>query len=191
MVDQTELPLATASVKKALRAGVAYIPQDRHGQGLATDLTVTENVTLPHLHRRGKPWFTGLGWQKAETEAVLEAFEVTPPNRNAVVATFSGGNQQKVLMGKWLLGGPAALVLDDPTQAVDVGARSAVLRATRQAAVDGAAVVLCSSEVDDLAAVCDRVFILEEGKVVNELVRPFTADDVFSAIFPDSEGSDR
>ena len=191
VVDQTELPLATASVKKALRAGVAYIPQDRHGQGLATDLTVTENVTVPHLHRRGKPWFTGLGWQKAETEAVLEAFEVTPANRNAVVATFSGGNQQKVLMGKWLLGGPAALVLDDPTQAVDVGARSAVLRATRQAAVDGAAVVLCSSEVDDLAAVCDRVFILEEGKVVNELVRPFTADDVFSAIFPDSEGSDR
>ena len=191
VVDQTELPLATASVKKALRAGVAYIPQDRHGQGLATDLTVTENVTVPHLHRRGKPWFTGLGWQKAETEAVLEAFEVTPANRNAVVATFSGGNQQKVLMGKWLLGGPAALVLDDPTQAVDVGARSAVLRATRQAAVDGAAVVLCSSEVDDLAAVCDRVFILEEGKVVSELVRPFTADDVFSAIFPDSEGSDR
>jgi len=72
-----------------------------------------------------------------------------------------------------------------------VGARAAVLRATRQAAVDGAAVVLCSSEVDDLAAVCDRVLILEEGKVVNELVRPFTADDVFSAIFHDSEGSDR
>ncbi len=187
----TELPLATASVKKALRAGVAYIPQDRHGQGLATDLTVTENVTLPHLRRRGKPWFTGLGWQKAETESVLKAFEVTPANRNAVVATFSGGNQQKVLMGKWLLGGPAALVLDDPTQAVDVGARSAVFRATRQAAVDGAAVVLCSSEVDDLAAVCDRVFILEEGKVLNELVRPFTADDIFSAIFHDSEGSDR
>jgi ribose transport system ATP-binding protein len=191
VVDGTELPLERASIRKALRAGVAFIPQDRHGQGLATDLTVEENVTLPHLRKRGKPWFTGLGWQKSETEAVLKAFEVTPPDRHAVVATFSGGNQQKVLMGKWLLGGPAALVLDDPTQAVDVGARAAVLRATRQAAVDGAAVVLCSSEVDDLAAVCDRVLILEEGKVVNELVRPFTADDVFSAIFHDSEGSDR
>jgi ribose transport system ATP-binding protein len=191
VVDGTELPLERASIRKALRAGVAFIPQDRHGQGLATDLTVEENVTLPHLRKRGKPWFTGLGWQKSETEAVLKAFEVTPPDRHAVVATFSGGNQQKVLMGKWLLGGPAALVLDDPTQAVDVGARAAVLRATRQAAVDGAAVVLCSSEVDDLAAVCDRVLILEEGNVVNELVRPFTADDVFSAIFHDSEGSDR
>lgn len=191
VVDDAELALERASVKKALRAGVAYIPQDRHGQGLATELTVEENVTLPHLRRRGKPWWTGLGWQKTETESVLKAFEVTPPNRHAVVATFSGGNQQKVLMGKWLLGGPAALVLDDPTQAVDVGARSSVLRATRQAAVDGAAVVLCSSEVDDLAAVCDRVLVLEEGKVLTELQRPFTADDIFSAIFHDSEGSDR
>ncbi|WP_411722568.1 sugar ABC transporter ATP-binding protein [Mycetocola sp.] len=191
LVDDTELSLESASIKKALRAGVAYIPQDRHGQGLATDLTVEENVTLPHLHKRGKAWWTGLGWQKVETESVLKAFDVTPPNRHAVVATFSGGNQQKVLMGKWLLGGPSALVLDDPTQAVDVGARSAVLRATRQAAVDGAAVVLCSSEVDDLAAVCDRVLVLEEGKVLTELVRPFTADDVFSAIFHDSEGSGR
>jgi ribose transport system ATP-binding protein len=190
-VDDSELPLENASVKKALRAGVAYIPQDRHGQGLATGLTVEENVTLPHLHKRGKPWWTGPGWQKSETESVLTAFGVTPPNRHAVVATFSGGNQQKVLMGKWLLGGPSVLVLDDPTQAVDVGARSAVLRATRQAAVDGAAVLLCSSEVDDLAAVCDRVLVLEEGKVLTELERPFTADDILSAIFHNSEGSDR
>jgi ribose transport system ATP-binding protein len=187
VVDDTTLPVEKASIKKSLRAGIAYIPQDRHGHGLATALTVEENVTIPHLRKRGKPWWTGLGWQKAETDAVLEAFQVTPPDRRAVVATFSGGNQQKLLLGKWLLGGPAVLVLDDPTQAVDVGARAAVLRATRQAAVDGAAVVLCSSEVDDLASVCDRVFILEEGKVSAELVRPFTADDVFSAIFHDTK----
>jgi ribose transport system ATP-binding protein len=191
VVDGAELSVRNASIKKSLRAGIAYIPQDRHGQGLATDLTVEENVTLPHLQKRGKAWWTGLSWQKTETESVLSTFEVTPPNRRAAVATFSGGNQQKVLMGKWLLGGPAVLVLDDPTQAVDVGARSAVLRATRRAAVDGAAVVLCSSEIDDLAAVCDRVLVLEEGRVLTELARPFTADDIFSAIFHDSEGSDR
>ncbi|PPL19449.1 sugar ABC transporter ATP-binding protein [Microterricola pindariensis] len=191
VVDGTEIPLESANIRRMLRAGVAYIPQDRHGEGLATGLTVQENVTLPHLRTRGRSWWTGAAWQRAETEAVLRAFDVTPPNRNAVIATFSGGNQQKVLMGKWLLGGPAALVLDDPTQAVDVGARSAVLRATRQAAVDGAAVVLCSSEVDDLAAVCDRVVVLEEGKVLTELSRPFTADDIFSAIFHSTEGADR
>jgi len=189
VVDGTELSLERPSIARSLGTGIAYIPQDRHGQGLATELTVEENVTLPHLRRRGRPWWTGRSWQKAETEAVLKKFSVTPADRRAVVATFSGGNQQKVLMGKWLLGGPAALILDDPTQAVDVGARSAVLSATRQAAVDGAAVVLCSSEVDDLAAVCDRVVVLEEGKILTELHRPFTADDIFSAIFHESEES--
>lgn len=189
VVDGAALPAERASVSRSLRAGVAYIPQDRHGQGLATALTVEENVTLPHLRRRGRPWWTGRGWQKAETESVLTAFSVTPADRRAAVATFSGGNQQKVLMGKWLLGGPAALVLDDPTQAVDVGARAAVLRATRQAAVDGAAVLLCSSEVDDLASVCDRVIVLDDGRVARELTRPFTADDIFAAIFPQSEGT--
>ena len=191
VVDGRELALETAGVRRALRAGVAYIPQDRHGEGLATGLTVEENVTLPHLRTRGRPWWTGLGWQRSETDAVLTAFAVTPPDRHAVIATLSGGNQQKVLMGKWLLGRPAGLGLDDPPPAVDVGARSAVLRATRQAAVDGAAVVLCSSDVDDLAAVCDRVLVLEEGKAVRELARPFSADDVFTAIFHESEGSDR
>ncbi|MCC2031234.1 sugar ABC transporter ATP-binding protein [Microbacterium allomyrinae] len=190
-VDGRELSLENATISKALDAGVAYIPQDRHGEGLATELTVEENVTLPHLRRRGKPWWTGVAWQRDETDAVLQRFAVTPADRHAAVAGFSGGNQQKLLMGKWLMGSPVVLVLDDPTQAVDVGARASVLRATRQAAVDGAAVVLCSSEVEDLASVCDRVYILEEGRVVNELTGPFTADTIFSAIFHDSEGTDR
>jgi ribose transport system ATP-binding protein len=170
-------------------AGVAFIPQDRHGLGLATPLSVQENVTVPHLRTRGKWWWTGLKWQREETESVLAKYEVVPPNRKDAISTFSGGNQQKVLMGKWLLGKPAVLVLDDPTQAVDVGARSAVLRAARQAAVDGAAVVLCSAEVDDLAAVCDRVHVLENGIVVRTLKQPMTADDILGATYATSKGS--
>lgn len=189
VVDTTEISLAKTTPARTLRSGVAYIPQDRHAEGLATALTVEENVTLPHLRTRGRPWWTGRRWQRSETESVLTAFAVTPRDRHALVATFSGGNQQKVLMGKWLLGAPVVLILDDPTQAVDVGARAAVLRATRQAAVDGAAVVLCSSEVDDLAAVCDRVLVLEDGRVARELGRPLTGEDIFTAIFHDSEGS--
>lgn len=172
-----------------VQAGVAFIPQDRHGLGLATELTVTENITLPHLRSRGKPWWTGLSWQRKEAKTVLSSFNVTPANPNAEIATFSGGNQQKVLMGKWLLGGPAVLILDDPTQAVDVGARSAVLQAARHAAVDGAAVILCSSEVDDLAAICDRVHVLETGIVVRTLAQPMTADDILAATYGQSEGS--
>lgn len=171
-----------------VQAGVAFIPQDRHGQGLATELTVEENVTLPHLRTRGKRWWTGRRWQREETEGVLRSFGVTPPDRKAAVSTFSGGNQQKVLMGKWLLNKPAVLILDDPTQAVDVGARSAVLRAARQAAVDGSAVVLATAEVDDLAAVCDRVHILENGIVVRTLAQPMTAEDILAATYGKAKG---
>ncbi|WP_164861473.1 ATP-binding cassette domain-containing protein [Microbacterium sp. CPCC 204701] len=186
-IDDRRSDMSNWNLLAALAAGLSYIPQDRHGEGLATALTAQENVTLPHLARRGKRWWIGTGWQKSETDGVMARFAVHPADRNAPVATFSGGNQQKLLMGKWLLDPPAVLVLDDPTQAVDVGARIAVLRAARQAAVDGSAVLLCSHEVDDLAAVCDRVLILDRGVVVRELTRPFTADTVFAEIFPDSE----
>ncbi|WP_157155203.1 sugar ABC transporter ATP-binding protein [Diaminobutyricimonas sp. LJ205] len=188
VIDGTVLPLDRNRTIDLLRAGVAFIPQDRAAKGLATTLTVEENVTLPHLRTNGKPWWTGRRWQGIETQAILDHFNVTPADRKAVVATMSGGNQQKVLMGKWLIGKPALLVLDDPTQAVDVGARTAVLRATRQAAADGAAVVLCSSEVEDLAAVCDRVLVLEDGVVARELRGPFTADTILNTIFPPVEG---
>jgi ribose transport system ATP-binding protein len=188
VVDGKPLDLGSSSPSAALRAGIAYIPQDRHGEGLATELTVEENVTIPHLKVKGRPWWSGGRWQRSETNAVLAGFDVRPHNPRAVVATLSGGNQQKVLMGKWLLGGPSLLVLDDPTQAVDVGARGSVLRATRQAAVDGAAVVLCSSEPDDLVSVCDRVLVLNEGEVAVELVRPFTAEDILAAVFGATDG---
>lgn len=189
LVDGKVVKRTKSSSRRMVDAKVAFIPQDRHGLGLATPLTVQENVTIPHLRTRGKWWWTGLAWQRQETEAVLKKYEVTPPDRKAAVSTFSGGNQQKVLMGKWLLDDPAVLILDDPTQAVDVGARSAVLRAARQAAVDGSAVVLCTAEVDDLAAVCDRVHVLENGIVVRTLQQPMTPADILAATYAKSKGT--
>lgn len=187
--DQKTIKFGKPNSAATVQAGVAFIPQDRHGLGLATELTVQENITLPHLRSRGKPWWIGRKWQREESESVLNAFQVTPADRKAAVSTFSGGNQQKVLMGKWLLGGPAVLILDDPTQAVDVGARSSVLHSARQAAVDGAAVILCSSEVEDLAAVCDRVHVLENGIVVRTLKQPMSADDILAATYSKPKGT--
>jgi ribose transport system ATP-binding protein len=182
-VDGATLDLSGARVRDFLDAGVALIPQDRAGKGLALALTVEENVTAPHLTSRGQPWWTGRRWRHSETDNVLDTFGVQPRRRDAVVATLSGGNQQKVLLGKWLLGRPKLLVLDDPTQAVDVGARAAILEATRKAAQQGTAILLCSAEVDDLAAVCDRVLVLEGGVVVRELAGPLTPETVLNAIF--------
>jgi ribose transport system ATP-binding protein len=183
IIDGRHIDLSRSRPAALIDAGVAYIPQDRHADGLATELTVEENVTLPRLKTKGNPFWSGMRWRRTETKTVLEDFDVRPRNLDAVVATLSGGNQQKVLMGKWLRASPALLILDDPTQAVDVGARATVLRATRQAAIDGAAVILCSSEVEDLVAVCDRVLVLDAGRVASELIRPFTPDDILAAMF--------
>ena len=189
-VNHQTLNLARSRVKDFLRTGVAFIPQERARLGLAVSESIEDNVTLPHLKDRGHILWTGRRWRREETEHVLEKFGVHPPIRTAPVAALSGGNQQKVLFGKWLLGNPSVIVLEEPTQAVDVGARSALLLATRQAAQDGAAVIYISAEVDDLVAVCDRVYVLREGRIAHEFHHPFVPDALIDAMFSQvQEGS--
>lgn len=188
-VNHQVLNLAKARVKDFMRTGVAFIPQDRSRQGLAVTETIEDNITLPHLKDRGHVLWTGRAWRRQETEHVLEKFGVQPPVRSLPVGALSGGNAQKVLFGKWLLGNPAVLVLDEPTQAVDVGARSALLLATRRAAQDGAAVIYVSAEVDDLAAICDRVIVLRDGRVADEFVYPYAPDALLDAVFAESQES--
>lgn len=182
-LPRRSLDLARCKAIDLLSAGVAFIPADRHGKGFALELSVEENSTLPRIRTRGKPWWTGVRWRREETDEIIDRFDIRPRSRSIPIASLSGGNQQKVLLGKWLLGDPVLLVLDDPTQAVDVGARHAILTETRRAATAGAAVVVCSAEVDDLAAVCDRVLVLEDGVVAREVVRPFDPDSLLAAIF--------
>lgn len=182
-VNHQILELGRSRVRDFLRTGIAFIPQERARQGLALGESIEDNVTLPHLKNRGHILWTGRRWRRAETEHVLAKFEVQPPVRTVPVGALSGGNQQKVLFGKWMLGNPAVLVLDEPTQAVDVGARSALLLATRRAAQDGAAVIYVSAEVDDLVAVCDRVLVLRDGRIAAEFAQPILPDSLLQAMF--------
>lgn len=189
-VGNQALELSRSKVRDFLRIGVAFIPQERARQGLAVSESIEANVVLPHLKGRGHLLWTGRRWRREETEHVLAKFNVQPPVRNAPVAALSGGNQQKVLFGKWLLGNPSVIVLDEPTQAVDIGARSALLLATRRAAQDGAAVIYVSAEVDDLVAICDRVLVLREGRIAEEFSYPFSAESLLDAMFTQGqEGS--
>jgi len=187
-IDGRDLDLERVGVPELLDAKAVLVPQDRHGRGLATDLTVEENVTIPHVGSRARRWSLGTGWRHRETDAVIDRYDVRPRARDAVVATMSGGNQQKVLFGKWLMDRPRLLTLEEPTQAVDVGARAALLEATRRAAQDGAAVLYVSAEVDDLAAVCDRLLVIEDGVLVRDLAGPFTPEAVLAAVFASPTG---
>ncbi|MBB5631548.1 sugar ABC transporter ATP-binding protein [Sphaerisporangium krabiense] len=187
-IGAATLDLARARSADCIAAGIALLPEHRIDDGLALTMPVGENITLPRVRRQGRPWTIGRGWQRSEIEAVLESLDVRPRRAEMPVGQLSGGNQQKVMLGKWLAGSPELLVLHEPTQAVDVGAREDILRAISEAARRGVAVVVASIQPSDLAAVCDRVLIFREGRVDGEITAP-TENAVVEAVYADTSPS--
>jgi ribose transport system ATP-binding protein len=127
--------------------------------------------------------------RRAEAEVVTEwvhALDVRPPDPSKTVGQLSGGNQQKVLLAKWLATRPTLLVLHEPTQAVDVGARQVITSAIRRAADDGCAVLVSGTDETELALLCDRVVVFREGGAVEELRGDVTPDDIVHSIFAGS-----
>jgi ribose transport system ATP-binding protein len=162
-VEGTAVELHRASVATCIRAGIVLVPERRDRDGLAFELTVGDNISLPSLAPRGRPWFVGRQWQRQVAKDAVDSLGIRPPTPLSLIKQLSGGNQQKVLLAKWLAVGPRVLVLHEPTQGVDVGARRDILKALQRAADSGVGVILVSSEPDDLAAACDRVLIYESG----------------------------
>jgi ribose transport system ATP-binding protein len=154
-----KVALARGSVAACLRAGVVLVPERRDRDGLAFELNVRDNISLPKLTRNGRPWFVARRWQQDDADAAVKTLGIRPSTPSILVKQLSGGNQQKVLLAKWLTVGPDLLVLHEPTQAVDIGARTDILHALQRAANTGVAVLLVSSEPEDLVATCDRILV--------------------------------
>jgi ribose transport system ATP-binding protein len=168
-------------VREALSAGIALVPADRKRQGLWLDALARENFTLPSF-AFSKPWQRTSA--RGERAAALSAFRrvgVRPLSPDQPVGAFSGGNQQKVLMAKWLAFEPGVLLLHEPTQGVDAGARRDILELVNDAAAAGAGVVMCSTDYEQLAATCHRVLVMRHGRVVSEQVRPMSEADLLLA----------
>jgi ribose transport system ATP-binding protein len=154
----------------AIGRGIAYLAPDRKIGGSVMTMSARENLTLPNL----KPfWKGGLLRRKAETSTTKEWFQrlsVRPGDAvNEPLGIFSGGNQQKILFGKWLSQKPSVFLLDEPTQGVDVGAKADLHRELVTAAEDGAAVVVSSSDLEELADLCERVLVIVDGRISAEL----------------------
>jgi ribose transport system ATP-binding protein len=157
------------SPRSSILSGVVFVPANRAVRGVALGQTVAENVTLPALHRyfRG-----GRLRRKPELAAVsrqLHDYKVVPPVPHKPIGTLSGGNQQKAVLAKWLQLGPSVVLVDEPTQGIDVGAREEVLHRLRELASQGTGVLIVSSEHEDLLALCDRVLVFKDGRPVVEL----------------------
>jgi ribose transport system ATP-binding protein len=154
----------------AIRTGVAYLPADRRASGGVMDMTAQENLTLVNLRPFWRRLFLHRKLESAEVNKWFEDLDIRPRDGAAApLKTFSGGNQQKVLFAKWLREVPKVLLLDDPTQGVDVGAKAELHRHVLTTAKAGAAVIVSSTEVEELVTLCSRVLVIQEGKVVDEI----------------------
>ena len=176
------LDLAKTTVAAMIRAGVVLVPERRDRDGLAMSLSVRDNISLPTLHRHGRRYWVGKGWQHQQTAEAIRTLGIRPNAPARLLSELSGGNQQKVLLAKWMSVGPTLMIMHEPTQAVDVGARSDILNAVRRAASSGVAVLLVSVEAADLAAVCDRVLVYEGAGQLREL-RSDDPDTILDAVY--------
>ncbi len=160
--------LVHASPRAAMRAGVGLVPEDRRRDGCVLTMSVAENLTLASLER-GRTGLLNVRKERHRVAADIEAFDIRPRDPQRAIGTLSGGNQQKVVLAKWLAREPRVLVLDEPVQGVDVGAKADIFSLLRSAASRGTGVVVIDSDFDNLAGLCDRVLILRDGRIAEEL----------------------
>jgi ABC-type sugar transport system ATPase subunit len=154
-----------------MNAGIAYVPEDRHQDGLVLDFSIADNVTLPILGRLFPRLFTRSRTERTLAQGYVERLRVRTTGVDQLVQALSGGNQQKVVIAKWLAANPRVLILDEPTRGVDIGAKVEVHRIVSELAASGLAIVMISSDLPEVLAMSDRVLVLHEGRLVAELSR--------------------
>jgi len=179
------------SPAEAVKAGVALVPEERRAQGLVLGLSVALNANLASLGGAspllGLPLFSP-AMAERRGRAISERLRIKHPGLRSPVNALSGGNQQKVVIGKWLLNDPKLLILDEPSRGVDVGARTEIHRIIRELNDSGVAVLLVSSDIEELPGLCDRVLVMVEGRIAGELQGPaITRDAILHLCYSHAE----
>jgi ribose transport system ATP-binding protein len=157
--------------KDAIRHGVDLAPEDRKRHGLVLPMSVAANVSLPALPRYTRLGFLDRGRERQAAAAEVARFRVKTPSLARPVVNLSGGNQQKVVLGKWLAMGPRVLILDEPTRGIDVGAKAEIYRHMAELAAQGLAILMVSSEMEEVLGMSDRVVVMHERRIRGVLPR--------------------
>jgi ribose transport system ATP-binding protein len=152
----------------AIEAGLGFAPEDRKSQALVLDWSLAKNVSLADLRRFSHP-LLNVRDEKAKTREVLRTLNTVPDDPDRIVRLLSGGNQQKVVLARWLLRECRVLLLDEPTRGVDVATKAEIYRIITGLAKNGLGVLVVSSELQELAGICTRVLIMREGELVAEV----------------------
>ena len=161
--------VAIRSPRKAVLLGVGFCPEDRKAEGLIGELSVRENIVLALQTKRG--WLRRLSQaeQRRLADEMIKALAIATPDADRPVEQLSGGNQQKVILARWLVSRPRVLILDEPTRGIDVGAHAEVLGLIRRLCTEGLALLVASSELEEIVAVSDRVAVLRDRHKIGEI----------------------
>lgn len=163
--------LAIRKPDDAIARGIFLVPEDRRREGLVVRMTVCENITLPRLSRFARFGLVQRPRERRCADEQISALKVKAPGRDTLVMNLSGGNQQKVVLGKWLAMNPRVMIFDEPTRGIDVGAKAEIYRLMRDLAERGTAVIMISSDLEEILHVSDRVAVMHEGEISGILER--------------------
>ncbi len=155
--------IAPSSPNHAIAAGIGYVPEERRQQAIFPDLSIRENMTIPFLRRLIENGRISLQKQRAITEKYIEELNIKTTDGEKKIKELSGGNQQKVILGRWIAQDLKLLILDEPTRGIDVKAKGEIHNIVRRLADSGLTVIVVSSEMDELINICDRVLVMHEG----------------------------
>jgi rhamnose transport system ATP-binding protein len=160
--------VAIRSTSEAIANGIVYVPEDRGKQGAVKGLPIFQNVTLPSLAKTSRKGFLRLAEELALSRRYTERLDLRAASLDQDVGLLSGGNQQKVMIAKWLATEPRVIILDEPTKGIDIGSKAAVHAFMAELAAQGLAVIMVSSEIPEVLGMSDRVIVMREGRIVGE-----------------------
>jgi putative multiple sugar transport system ATP-binding protein len=181
-------PADTSTVAKAIDAGLSYVTEDRKALGLVLDEPITRNITLANLAGVAMRGILDKRRETQVAEGYRKQMSIRTPGVFQKAVNLSGGNQQKVVLSKWLFTNPEVLILDEPTRGIDVGAKFEIYNIVNQLADMGKGVVMISSEMPELLGMCDRIYVMNEGRIVGELTRDEASQEAIMALILKDSG---
>jgi ABC-type sugar transport system ATPase subunit len=164
-------PMTNKNMYEALTRGLAYLTEERKLTGLALRMTMEENALCAKIPSLSKFGVYDRAKSKPILQGLISRLQIYPPESSRMISNFSGGNQQKVLLGKWLALSPRLLILDEPTRGVDIGAKMLIHKIIQELAEEGNSVFLISSDLPELAGLSDRVIVMKAGHLIGEIQR--------------------
>ena len=181
-------PIELRTIPQAIQAGLAYVTEDRKGNGLIIPDSIKHNFTLARPQFISERGILDKDLEVHKAKALRQQLGVKAPTVEQLVGNLSGGNQQKVLVGKWIFAEPDVLILDEPTRGVDVGAKYEIYQIINNLVTQGKAVLMISSELPELLGMCDRIYVMNEGRMIAELTaQEASQESIMGYIMQDSK----